>query len=118
MAGPVYRRTERGRKAWDTQNPAVSLEYRRVLGHITGEVDCDSLRARVGRYSEAELSELLGELESLGLVESLGNERAELDFTGNFNLAELRKAHDAAQDELDFTGSLNVADLQQGQKKQ
>lgn len=98
MARPAYRRTERGRKAWDTQNPAVSLEYRRVLGHITGEIDCDSLRARVGRYSETELLELLAELESLGLVES--------------------RAQEAAQDDLDFTGSFNLADLQRGQKKQ
>lgn len=90
MARTVYRRTERGRRAWDTQSRAVSLEYRRILGHITGEVDCDILRARVGRYSEAELSELLAELESLGLVESLGEERAELDFTGTLNIADLR----------------------------
>lgn len=123
MAKPVYRRTARGRKAWDTQSRAVSLEHRRVLGHITGEVDCDILRARVGRYSEAELSELLLELESLGLVESLGEERAELDFTGGFNIAEIRraheeisKAHEAAQDDLDFTGSFRIADLRPGQK--
>lgn len=117
MARTVYRRTERGRKAWDMQNRAVPLEYRRILGHITGEVDCDVLRARVGRYSEAELSELLAELESLGLVESLGDERAELDFTGSFNVAEIRQAHEAAKEELDFTGSFNLADLRLGQKK-
>jgi len=117
MARTVYRRTERGRKAWDAQSRAVPLEYRRILGHITGEVDCDILRARVGRYSEAGLSELLAELESLGLVESLGEERAELDFTGTFDVAEIRKAHEAAQEELDFTGTSNIADLRLRQKK-
>ena len=95
MARPIYRRTERGTKVWDSQSPSVSLEHRRVLGHITGEVDCDVLRARVGRYSEAELSDLLSELESLGLVESRGDEREDLDFTGSFDIAEVRKAHEA-----------------------
>ncbi len=95
MARPVYRRTERGRKVWDSQSADVPLEYRRVLGHITGEVDCDLLRARVGRYSEAQFSDLLAELESLGLVEPLGDERADLDFTGSFDIAEVRKAHEA-----------------------
>jgi len=95
MARPVYRRTERGNHAWDSQSPSVPLEYRRVLGHITGEVDCDVLRARVGRYSEAQFSDLLAELESLGLVESLGEERGDLDFTGSFDIAEVRKAHEA-----------------------
>jgi hypothetical protein len=93
MRRTVYRRTERGRQAWDTQNPAVPLEHRRLLGHITGEVDCDSLRARAGRYSEPELSEMLAGLETLGLVESLGEERADLDFTGSFNIAELQREH-------------------------
>ena len=89
MARTAYRRTESGREAWETEDRAVPLEYRRMLGHIAGEVDCDTLRARVG-YSEAELSEAMAALEALGLVESLGDERCDLDFTGSFNVADLR----------------------------
>lgn len=91
MARTTYRRTERGRKAWDTEDRAVPLEYRRVLGHMGAEVDCDTLRVRVG-YSEAELSEVMAGLEALGLAESLGDERGDLDFTATLKAADLRAA--------------------------
>lgn len=98
MATPalIYRRTEAGRKAWDTQNTGVPLEYRRVLGAIEADVHCDSLRATLGRYSEAELFELLAELELRGLIES---------------------QEDVAENDLDFTRSFNVADLRAAQNK-
>ncbi len=91
MARTTYRRTERGRRAWDAQDRAVPLEYRRILGHMGDELDCDALRLRVG-YSEAELSDVMAALEALGLVEPLGEERGDLDFTASFKLADLRVA--------------------------
>lgn len=86
----IFKRTEAGRKAWDTQNPDVPLEYRRILGLIKTEMHVDSIRASVGRYSEAELLELLAELEGRGLVESVqGAAEHDLDFTGEFNVSAL-----------------------------
>jgi hypothetical protein len=52
----------------------------------------DSLRARLARYSEAETLHLLDELVDLGLLEAVeASEQHDLDFTGNFNAADLRK---------------------------
>ena len=90
MSGRIYRRTEAGRKAWDTQNASVPLEYRRVLGLITMEMHSDEIRRRAGRYSEEGLRELLIELEKTGLVES---------------------QPEAAEQDLDFTSELNLADV-------
>jgi len=90
-SGRIYRRTEAGRKAWDTQNTGVPLEYRRVLGVIEADVHCDSLSAIFSRHSEVELVELLAELELRALIESqedvAGND---LDFTTGVNVADLR----------------------------
>ena len=88
--GRIYRRTEAGRKAWDTQNSSVPLELRRVLGIITIDMHSDEIRVRVGRYSEDGLRDLLIDLESRGLLESQP-EAAEqdLDFTTELNLSEV-----------------------------
>ncbi len=93
MPSRIYRRTEAGRKAWDTQSSQVPLDHRRVLGLIDAEAHSDSLKARL-RYSETELLELLAELELRGLIES---------------------QEDAADNDLDFTTSINVADLMAAQ---
>jgi len=88
--GRIYRRTEAGRKAWDTQNSSVPLELRRVLGIITADMHSDEIRVRVGRYSADGLRDLLIDLESRGLLESQP-EAAEqdLDFTTELNLSEV-----------------------------
>jgi hypothetical protein len=88
--GRIYRRTEAGRKAWDTQNSSVPLELRRVLGIITTDMHSDEIRVRLGRYSEEGLRELLTELEHQGLLES---------------------EPEAAEQDLDFTTELNLADV-------
>ena len=90
MPGRIYRRTEAGRKAWDTQNTSVPLELRRVLGIITLEMHSDEIRVRVGRYTEEGLREVLTELESRGLLES---------------------QPEAAEQDLDFTSELNLSDV-------
>jgi hypothetical protein len=89
----IYRRTKAGRLAWETQNAAVPVDYRRVLGLIKDDISYDSLRAGLVRYSEDEVAELLGELEKRGLVESeqVGSDH-DLDFTDSFNVADLRDA--------------------------
>jgi hypothetical protein len=88
----LYRRTEAGKAAWQRQDARVPLEYRRVLGLIENDTHPDSLRARLARYSESETLHLLDELVDLGLLEAVeASEQHDLDFTGNFNAADLRK---------------------------
>jgi hypothetical protein len=124
--GRLYRRTEAGRKAWDTQNQRVPLEYRRVLGLITAQTHSDEIRRRLDRYTDAEVFELLAELENSGLVESQEIPPVDdLDFTSNLNLADLAAAHqrrsseskENPQADLDFTANLNRADLIAARKK-
>src|SRR5712664_700064 len=122
----IYRRTEAGRKAWDTQNPSVPLEYRRILGLIPAEAQFDSLRARLP-YSETELGEILAELEQLGLLASEHDFTAtDLDFTSSLKVADvvaeqdrklLESSRTGSQEELDFTSSLKLAELLAAQKK-
>jgi hypothetical protein len=91
--GRLYRRTEAGRAAWQRQDARVSIEYRRILGLVDSDTHSDSLRARLARYSEAETLHLLDELVDLGLLQAVeASEHHDLDFTGGFNVADLRKA--------------------------
>jgi hypothetical protein len=115
--GRIYRRTAAGRKAWDTQDSSVPLEYRRVLGLITLDVHSDELRLRLGRYSEAGMLELLAELELLGLIESQPEAlEQDLDFTNELNLADIMAAARQKQD-LDFTIGLNLSEIMAAARK-
>ena len=117
MPGRIYRRTAAGRKAWDTQDSSVPLEYRRVLGLITLDVHSDELRLRLGRYSEAAMLELLAELELLGLIESQPEAlEQDLDFTSELNLADIMAAARQKQD-LDFTVGLNLSEIMAAARK-
>lgn len=111
----LYRRTDTGRKAWDTQDTRVPLESRRVLGLVGHDTDPSELRRKLG-WSESAIKEILNELEELGLVRSvdIGPDSTDLDFTGKLFIEELRAAQ---RPDLDFTGSLNLADLRAAQKK-
>lgn len=119
MAARIYRRTDAGRKAWDTQDRRVSLECRRVLGLIGFDTDPAVLRAKLGGYSEAGLRELLDELEQSGLVKSIetGPDSTDLDFTGKLSAAALQAAQQARQADLDFTGAFNADELKGSGKK-
>ena len=88
----LYRRTKTGTAAWQRQDPSVPLEYRRVLGVIEGDMHPDSFRARLP-FTETGLAELLEDLVGDGYLEAVeAAEGHDLDFTGNFSLADLRKA--------------------------
>ena len=82
----LYRRTDAGRKAWDTQAANVPLDYRRVLGLIVDESDPKDVCAKLD-WSEYALDEVLEELEKAGLVERLETDDSDLDFTGTFSAA-------------------------------
>jgi hypothetical protein len=116
--GRLYRRTDAGRKAWDTQNNQVPLDCRRLLGLIGHDTDPRKLRVTLG-YSEAALQEILDELEQLGLVRSIdaGPDSTDLDFTGKLSAADLQAAQQGGREELDFTGTFSVDDLRAAQKK-
>ena len=90
-ADRIYQRTEAGEKAWESRDPGVPAEQRRILGLINGETHSDLLQKRLPHYSAAKISDWLAELEKQGLLQSVpGAVEHDLDFTGNFTAAELR----------------------------
>ncbi len=88
----LYRRTPAGTAAWQLQDTRVPLEYRRILGVVTGDMHFDNLRGRLP-FTEIGLSALLEDLVEDGFLEAVeAAETHDLDFTGNLNLADIRKA--------------------------
>lgn len=114
----LYSLTDAGRKVWDTQNGQVPLDYRRVLGFVGRDTDPLELRTKFG-WSEAAVEEILKALEEAGLVKSVGAGLSvdELDFTGNFHIADIQAAQQRTREELDFTGPLSVDDLRAARDK-
>jgi hypothetical protein len=84
----LYRRTEAGRKAWDTQAATVPLAYRRVLGLLADETDAKDVCEKLG-WSEAEIDDILQELSAARMVERIETDDTDLDFTGAFSLPQL-----------------------------
>lgn len=91
----LYSLTDAGRKAWDTQSSVVPLDCRRVLGLVGQGADPRDLRARLG-WSDAAVGEILKELEEGGMVKSVetGPDAADLDFTGQFRIADFEAARE------------------------
>src|SRR3981081_4640680 len=90
-AGRIYQRTEAGQKAWESRDPGLPAEQRRILGLINGETHSDLLQNRLRHYSAARILGCLAQLERQGLLHSVpGAVEHNLDFTGNFTAAELR----------------------------
>jgi hypothetical protein len=88
--GRLYLLTEAGKNAWQQQDPRVPVEYRSLLGLIKTETHPDCLRTRLGRYSEADVIDLLDELVQRGLLRTVDAEAGrELDFSNTFNFADL-----------------------------
>jgi hypothetical protein len=90
-ADRIYQRTEAGQKAWESRDPGVPAEQRRILGLINGETHSDLLQKRLSHCSVAQISAWLAQLEGQGLLHSVpGAVEHDLDFTGDFTAAELR----------------------------
>src|SRR5437667_12150494 len=68
--GKIYRLTEEGRKAWESQDVAIPAEYRRILWLIETEAHVDVVRGCLREYPDDLLDEWLGELEELDLLRS------------------------------------------------
>jgi hypothetical protein len=80
------------------QRESVSKDFKSLIcpwpahGCTDAPKQARQRRARLARYSEAETLHLLDELVDLGLLEAVeASEHHDLDFTGNFNAADLRK---------------------------
>jgi hypothetical protein len=114
----LYTRTEAGRRIWDAQSSQVPLDSRRVLGLVGRDTEPGDLRAKLG-WSEAAVNEILEALEDGGLVQSVETAPggSELDFTGNFLVADIQAAQQRMREDLDFTGSFDAADLRAAQEK-
>jgi two-component system, OmpR family, response regulator len=88
--GKVHRLTPAGRKAWETQDPALPADYRRILGLVLNDTHSDVIRGNLRHFADSLIYEWLEELEELGLLESQpAAEEHDLDFTGSFKLSEL-----------------------------
>src|SRR5207302_148653 len=68
--GKIYRLTEEGRKAWESQDVAIPAEYRRILWLIETEAHVDVVRGCLREYPDDLLNEWLDELEELDLLQS------------------------------------------------
>ena len=81
MSERIYRLTQAGRDAWETQDSAVPADYRRLLWIMDFHGHAGLLAKLVGSYPGHILNEWLDELESLGLIEQVpAGEEAERDF--------------------------------------
>jgi len=95
MIGPIYRLTDAGRKAWESQDLAVPSDYRFILWLIDfhGQDHLDTL---VRQFPEQLLSECLAEMEELRLIEQVplaqdvgaGHAANALDKTALFSTAQ------------------------------
>ena len=80
----IYRRTEAGQSALETDAP-IAAPLRRVLVLIEGETHSHVVRGLLRDHSESNVTYWLSQLQRLGFVEALpSNLHHDLDFTGNF----------------------------------
>ena len=83
-SGRFYVRTPAGKAALHGKDPRVPVEYRQLLGLIERETHPESLRGRLGRFSEDDTRALLDELVERGLVKVVeASADNKLDYSGN-----------------------------------
>ncbi len=86
----IYRLTDAGASAAAEPPRGMSLPCRRILGLLQGDTHFSVIRAGMGMCEERQVAGWLAQLEELGLVQAeIGGAERDLDFTGNFSLAEL-----------------------------
>ena len=89
-ADRIYRRTSAGLWAWQNQSPNVPAEMRNILAVVDDETHPDTIRARLRRYSDAQIKGWLAKLEELRMLESAPMAADhDLDFTGNDLVSDL-----------------------------
>jgi len=83
MSDCIFRRTAAGRSAWDEGAP-LPPPLRRLLGLIESDVHSRMLPRLLRGHTEGSIKEWAGQLQRLGLIESLPVlEEHDLDFTGS-----------------------------------
>jgi hypothetical protein len=92
----LYRPTKAGTAARDNPPRGLSLPCRRILGLLQGDTHFSVIRAGMGVCEEGQVAAWLAQLEKLGLVHShAAGAVRDLDFTGEFSLADLASRHNA-----------------------
>ena len=66
-----YRRTETGRKAWESPHSGLPSGYRRILGLIHGVAYSEEVLRSMQDCAVRQVQDWLDELETLGFLESL-----------------------------------------------
>ncbi|MGH8668913.1 MAG: hypothetical protein ACREUH_06725 [Burkholderiales bacterium] len=66
-----YRRTEAGRKAWESQQSGLPAAYRRILGLMHAAAYSDEVLGAMQEFSARQVLDWLDELDTLGFVEAL-----------------------------------------------
>jgi len=112
MAARSYRLTAAGRDAWEGQDAAVPADYRRILWMMDVQGHGGVAEALSRLYPPDMLEEWLGEMEELGLIESLPEGEADEDAfvsrsadTMALDQAQLREAAKIAGSTLARTGA-------------
>src|SRR2546425_9054142 len=86
----IYRRTSAGQQAFLNQSAHVPVEYRRVLELVGTGTHAAVIRACLCSLPYEHFLEWVTRLDQVGLLESVPQAGADdLDFSGNFNRAEL-----------------------------
>src|SRR5688572_1854431 len=97
MIGPLYRVTDSGRTAWETQDPSIPSNYRLILWTIDFH-GAHHLAHLAHQFPHELLEENLRELEELRLIEPLpvgGAEPAKRDTTIPLGTDDIAKARSA-----------------------
>ena len=78
----IYRRTQAGQEAWESQDPALSPEHRQILAVIEGDIHWDEITKLLRRHADFQR---LNELETEGFIAyEVAAATCDLDFTGSF----------------------------------
>lgn len=85
----IYWRTREGLDALRIQDPELPVEMRNILALMVDELRPAAVRARLRRYSDAEIDGWLDELESLHLLASRPDLRESgIDWTGGLRASD------------------------------
>jgi CheY-like chemotaxis protein len=118
MAERTYRLTAAGREAWEGQDTAVPADYRRILWMMDVQGQGGVAEALSKLYPQEMLEEWLGEMEELGLIESVqegetpiaGFTLSSSDTTTALDQAQIREAAKLAGSSLARSGAYLALD--------
>jgi len=114
----VYRLTQSGREAWESQDVAVPADYRRMLWLMDFHGHAGVIHDLLRQYPKHVLDEWLAEMEELGLIEQALDMQAsehafssrEADVTQTMDQGGVRHEADTAGVTLARTGAYVAAD--------